>query len=187
MHAVHIDNIISAEFPDPEQDPNLFAVVKRNMIHGPCGNINVNAPCMKDGKCSKHYPRKFIKETQTGQDGYPAYRRRAPQDGGFTAKIKIKGNMEIEVDNKWVVPFSPILSKMFLAHINVEYCNSVKSIKYICKYVNKGSDMAVFGLTNENAADEVSRYMLGRYISSNEAVWRILSFPIRATPISLFT
>jgi hypothetical protein len=49
----------------------------------------------------------------------------------------------------------------------------VKSIKYICKYVNKGSDQAAFTLQ-----DEVKRYEIGRYISSSEAAWRILCFPI---------
>ncbi|RCN50730.1 hypothetical protein ANCCAN_03115 [Ancylostoma caninum] len=78
---------------------------------------------------------------------------------------------EIEVDNRWVVPYSPLLSKMFEAHINVEYCNSVKSIKYICKYVNKGGDMAVFRLENENGAlDEIMQYLMGRYASTNEGV-----------------
>lgn len=67
---------------------------------------------------------------------------------------------------------------MFQAHINVEYCNSVKSIKYVCKYVNKGSDMAVYGISSENTNDEVMQYQLGRYVSSNEAVWRIFGFPI---------
>ena len=67
----------------------------------------------------------------------------------------------------------------YKAHINVMYCNSVKSIKYICKYVNKGSDMAVFGVGNATASiDEIYEYQLGSYISSNEAAWRILSFPI---------
>ncbi|XP_049302040.1 uncharacterized protein LOC125775446 [Bactrocera dorsalis] len=85
--------------------------------------------------------------------------------------------IKITVDNGWVVPYSPILPKAFKAHINVEYCNSVKSIKYICKFVNKGSDMVVFGVA-ENRNDEITQYQMGRYISSNEAVWRILSFPI---------
>ncbi|XP_049308668.1 uncharacterized protein LOC125777626 [Bactrocera dorsalis] len=45
-------------------------------------------------------------------------------------------------------------------------------------YVNKGSDMAVFGVAPENNHDEILQYQMGRYISTNEAVWRILSFPI---------
>ncbi|VDM92856.1 unnamed protein product [Onchocerca ochengi] len=48
-----------------------------------------------------------------------------------------------------------------------------------------GSDMAVFGVQPERSdrnavlhIDEIAQYQAGRYISSNEAVWRILSFPI---------
>ncbi|GFW18545.1 ATP-dependent DNA helicase [Trichonephila clavipes] len=104
--------------------------------------------------------------------------RRSVEDGGKSVILKVR-NIDIEVDNRWIVPHSPLLSKTFKAHINVEYCNSVKSIKYICKYINKGSDMAVFGVGNVAAPlDEINQYQLGRYISSNEAVWRILSFPI---------
>ncbi|XP_059169815.1 uncharacterized protein LOC131951424 [Physella acuta] len=148
------------------------------MIHGPCGAINNTSPCMKDGKCTKRYPRDLHAETITGNDGYPKYRRRATDNGGNVIVLKLH-NKDIDIDNRWIVPYSPLLSKTFKAHINVEYCNSVKSIKYICKYVNKGSDMAVFGVGNPSAPiDEIERYQLGRYISSNEAVWRILSFPI---------
>ena len=178
VQPTQIDDIISAEFPDPNEDPDLHKIVTKNMIHGPCGYLNFHCACMKDGKCSKKYPREMIRETQTGEDGYPRYRRRAPEDGGFTTKIKMHGNIEIEVDNRWVVPYSPLLCKMFQGHINVEYCNSVKSIKYVCKYVNKGTDMAVFGLNSQKTNNEVIQYQLGRYISSNEAVWRILGFPI---------
>ncbi|XP_066428603.1 uncharacterized protein [Eleutherodactylus coqui] len=173
-----IDEVISAEIPDFNIDPGLFEVVTKNMLHGPCGAINNYSPCMKDGKCTKRYPRDLHAETITGNDGYPQYRRRSTEDGGKLITLKVRNN-DIEVDNRWVVPYSPLLSKTFKAHINVEYCNSVKSIKYICKYVNKGSDMAVFGVENASAPiDEIERYQLGRYISSNEAVWRIFSFPI---------
>ena len=92
--------------------------------------------------------------------------------------LKLRGQ-QITVDNRWVMPHSPLLTKTFNAHINVEVCNCVKSIKYICKYLHKGSDQAVFGLEKHGAQrDEVARYEMGRYISSNEAVWRILKFPI---------
>ncbi|GFS92037.1 ATP-dependent DNA helicase [Trichonephila clavipes] len=173
-----IDQIISAEIPDKHIDPYLFDVVTKDMIHGPCGAFNNNSPCMSDKKCTKRYPRKLVFDTITGNDGYPLHRRRSVEDGGKSVVLKVR-NINIEVDNRWIVPYSPLFSKTFKAHINVEYCNSAKSIKYICKYVNKGSDMAVFGIGNVAALlDEINQYQLGRYISSNEAVWRILSFPI---------
>jgi hypothetical protein len=125
-----------------------------------------------------------LHDTETADGRYPLYRRRSPEDAGITTKIKMRISnsiQEIEIDNKWVVPYCPLLSRIFQAHINVAYCNSVKSIKYLCKYVNKGSDQAVFGLERDGTAvDEIKHYQLGRYISSNEAVWRILDFPIHA-------
>ncbi|XP_054091759.1 uncharacterized protein LOC128923523 [Zeugodacus cucurbitae] len=172
-----IDTVISAEIPDQTIDQGLFEVVTKKMIHGPCGDINRNSLCMIDGICSKRFPKQLIAETITGDDGYPQYRRRSTEDNGKSTVIKIK-NQDVEIDNRCIVPYSPMLSKMFNAHINVEYCNSVKLIKYICKYVNKGSYMAVFGVAPENNHDEILQYQMGRYISTNEAVWRILLFPI---------
>ncbi|XP_055584901.1 uncharacterized protein LOC129737764 [Uranotaenia lowii] len=170
-----IDQVISAEIPDRDIDPLLFDIVINNMVHGPCGTLNVNSPCMTDGKCTKRFPKPFVTETISGNDGYPLYRRRSPEDGGRFATISGR----IEIDNRWIVPYSPLLSKTFAAHINVEFCNSVKSIKYITKYVNKGSDMAVVEVRNTSGpSDEIELYQLGRYISSNEAAWRIFSFPI---------
>eukprot|EP00102_Acyrthosiphon_pisum_P016931 XP_008188088.1 PREDICTED: uncharacterized protein LOC100159360 [Acyrthosiphon pisum] len=170
-----IDSIISAEIPDMSTDTLLFDIVTTNMIHGPCGNLNSSSPCMANGKCTKSFPIEFSNDTITNVDGYPIYRRRNTDNGGqsFTKNIK---NVDIDIDNHWVVPYSPLLSKTFNAHINVEFCNSVKSIKYICKYVNKGSDMAVFHIENTNVNappvnnnNEITLYQIGRYISSNEA------------------
>ncbi|XP_073831623.1 uncharacterized protein [Musca autumnalis] len=149
------------------------------MIHGPCGELNPLSPCMSDGKCTKGFPKKFTNDTVSDVDGYPIYRRRSPDAGGHSTTNCV----DIDIDDRWVVPYSPLLSKTFNAHINVELCSSVKSIKYICKYVNKGSDMAAFRVQNANAHpvntnDEIAIYQIGRYISSNEAVWRIFGFPI---------
>ena len=77
--------------------------------------------------------------------------------------MKVKGK-DVVVDNRWIVPYCPLLSKTFSTHCNVEYCNSIKSIKYVCKYVNKGSDMAVFGIADPNANDEVMKFQLRRYV-----------------------
>jgi PIF1-like helicase/Helitron helicase-like domain at N-terminus len=187
LHSTQVDSIISAELPDPKKDPVLFKIIESNMIHGPCGSLNRESPCMSDGHCTKRYPRQLLLETQTGEDGYPLYRRRKPEDGGFTC-TKIVGRNEVVLDNSWVVPYCPLLSRIFDGHINVEYCNSVKSIKYICKYIHKGSDQAVVALEDaagegpanqqRNEHDEISKYQTGRYVSSNEAVWRLLNFPV---------
>ena len=155
IHANQLDSIISAELPNPENDRDLYEIVKKIMIHGPCGAINPTSPCMKNGKCVKRYPRKLAKDTQAGVDGYLLYRRRRPEDGGFTARIKVKKDYYVEIDNRWIVPHCPLLCKAFDAHINVEYCSSIKSIKYVCKYVNKGSDAVMFFLGNQDINDEV--------------------------------
>jgi hypothetical protein len=64
------------------------------MIHGPRGELNIRSPCMNNRKCSKKYPHKLVKDTQTGDDGYPTYRRRLPDDGGYTAILKVRGQKE---------------------------------------------------------------------------------------------
>lgn len=172
-----IDDIISAEIPDPQTDPELYDVVTSNMVHGPCREHNPESPCMIANNCTKRFPRPLLAETISGNDGYPLYRRRSTNDNGRSFVLKVKGK-DVLVDNRWIVPYNPLLSKTFQTHINVEYCNSIKSIKYVCKYINKGSDMAVFGIVEPDANDEVTRYQLGRYVSCNEAIWRIFSFPI---------
>jgi hypothetical protein len=76
---------------------------------------------MQDRKCTKKYPRELGQETITGDDGYPLYRRRKPGDGGHTVILKLGNNnhnREIEIDNRWVVPYTPLLSKMFKAHLS---------------------------------------------------------------------
>jgi len=110
-----IDKFVCAEIPNPDVDPLLYEIVKANMIHGPCGLLNKNSPCMKEDACSKRYLVTLIQETQRGEYGYPKYRRRSTNDGGFTLSIK-----SIDLDNRWVVPYNPVLLRTFSAHINVE-------------------------------------------------------------------
>ena len=70
------DKIVSAELLDPEENPILFGVIRRSMIHGPCGLLKSSAPCMRNGSCSKHFPKRFSHITTSTKDGYPLYRRR---------------------------------------------------------------------------------------------------------------
>ncbi|GFT56717.1 ATP-dependent DNA helicase [Nephila pilipes] len=91
-----INEVVRAELSDHDQDPTLHEIIKSTMIN--CGVINFSSQYMLGGVCTKRYLRPFLKETQTGEDGYPQYRRRSPEDGRIA--VKINGN---DIDNQWVI------------------------------------------------------------------------------------
>jgi len=70
-----VDDIVSAQIPDPVTQPLLYETVTKNMVHGPCGPGKPSARCMVNNVCSKHYPKTFREETLYGDDGYPEYAR----------------------------------------------------------------------------------------------------------------
>ena len=67
--AAFVDQFISVELPDPSEDPLGFVLVQEFMMHGPCGELNPNCPCMKDGKCSKRFSKSFQDQTTFDADG----------------------------------------------------------------------------------------------------------------------
>ena len=114
--ASDVDSIVSAQIPDPVENPVLYNIVTQSMVHGPCGNEKPDAKCMVDGHCSKHFRKEFCENTQFGDDGYPKYAR--PNNG----RSFVKGGFEY--DNRDVVPYNPYLSAKYNCHINVEICKS---------------------------------------------------------------
>ncbi|ETV70227.1 hypothetical protein H257_14254 [Aphanomyces astaci] len=72
----------------------------------------------KIGKCKKGFPQPLQATTTEGVDGYAKYRRDTAAD-------------------QYCVPHNPYLVH---SHINVEVCTSIKAVKYLYKYVYKGSD-----------------------------------------------
>lgn len=74
----------------------------------------------------------------------------------------------------------------------MEICNSIGAVKYLYKYVFKGSDKIEFSLqnlnnTNNNAPkedihknDEIHKFQEARYVSASESVWRIHNFNTNA-------
>jgi len=68
-----IDRIISAEIPDKDEHPRLYAIVKSCMIHGPCGQLRPESVCMENNVCTKDYPKELCDSTIESVDGYPKY------------------------------------------------------------------------------------------------------------------
>ncbi|KAI9121435.1 hypothetical protein K1719_008468 [Acacia pycnantha] len=146
-------------------------------LHGSCGQSSRNAPCMKDGKCSKYFPKRYNAHTILDEKGYPTYRRR--NDGRTVSRKGVK------LDNRFVVPYIARLLKLFCGHLNIEKTNQLRAIKYLFKYISKGNDRVIAGIYNNNDSlgsqqsfDEVSHYLNCRYVSSCEALWRIFGFEI---------
>ncbi|KAK9666496.1 hypothetical protein RND81_14G188700 [Saponaria officinalis] len=106
---------------------------------------------------NKKFPKSFNEETIIDNNGYPVYRRRE--------------------NARHIVPYNPGLLLMFDAHINVEWCNTARAIKYLFKYILKGPDKATAVITGDKE-DEINSYLDCRYLSACEAVWRIFEFEI---------
>ena len=45
------DKYVCVELPDKEKNPELYELVKKHMMHKPCGELNMNNPCMVKEKC----------------------------------------------------------------------------------------------------------------------------------------
>ncbi|KAH1189724.1 hypothetical protein GmHk_20G057444 [Glycine max] len=157
-----IDHIISVEIPSHENDPELYTLDQNHMVHGPCGILQSKSPCMKEGKCSRFYPKMFHPQTVLDSNGYPIYHRR--NDGRTISKngviidnryiVPYNGypiyhrrndgrtisKNGVIIDNRYIVPYNAKLLRKYQAHINIEWCNQNTSIKYLFKYINKGYD-----------------------------------------------
>jgi hypothetical protein len=89
---------------------------------------------MEAGECTKRYPKPFCEETTVAEDGYSLYRRRNDPQTAFHKMVR---GTRVDVDNRWVVPYSPYLTRRYRAHINVEVCSSIKVIKYLIFRINR--------------------------------------------------
>ncbi|XP_057778382.1 uncharacterized protein LOC130997139 [Salvia miltiorrhiza] len=166
-----IDKFVSAELPDEENNSELFELVKKHMMHGPCGEKNLNNPCMVKGKCKCHYPRPYCESTQQGKDGYPIYRRRK---NGSIVRVR-----NADLDNQWVVPYNAHLLSRYNCHINVEVCSGITAVKYLYKYIYKGHDRVAVHITQDDEprqVDEIKQFQDARWVSAQEAMWRICEF-----------
>lgn len=137
-----LDSFISAELPDRDaspEDAELYDLVGAHMLHGPCGPAFPDCPCMKNARCTKWYRKAFAERTTIRRNGWAEYRRR---NDGRTFEKRVAGGGTVVMDNQDVVPHNPTLLRKYRCHINVEHCASIKSLKYLFKYVYKGHDRA---------------------------------------------
>ena len=98
----------------------------------------------------------FVETTNINVDGYPMYKRR--NDG---RTVTVRG---CTLDNRWVVPYNKLLCLRYGSHINLEACMSIKSVKYLFKYVYKGHDCIDLELAEKYNHDEIKTFLDARYV-----------------------
>ena len=137
-----VDRIISAEIPDPDEDPEYYELVTRLQMHGPC---TPEKPCMATGRCNKGFPKPFRETTFLEKGKYPQYRRR---DNGRSITRTYKGVTYV-LTNQHVVPHNPYLLKYFKSHMCIEICALLYVIAYAMDYLMKGNDKAAVRMTGD--------------------------------------
>ena len=100
-----------------------FDIVMQHNVHGPCGLGVPSAQCMnEDGQCTKEFLKAFSVTMVVESGRYTDNRRR---NG-----IKYGSGIH-NLNNQWVVPSNPYLSKKYNCPINVEACMSVNEVNLL--------------------------------------------------------
>jgi hypothetical protein len=80
--------------------------------------------------------------------------------------------------------YNPCLLRTFNCHINVDSYGSIKSVKYLFKYIYKRHDRASVVMRKTDKADEkgnideIKQYRDARWVTPPEALWRIYGFDL---------
>ncbi|OWY97751.1 Helitron helicase [Phytophthora megakarya] len=133
------------------------------------------------------YPKPLVEVSRANVDGYAEVQRCRRPPGKQKFKTREYDNA---MTNQWVVPYNPYLSQKYNCHINIEKCTGITVVKYMYKYVYKGSDKAMFTIESvENDREggtrvrvepnEIIRYLNARYISPVEACIRLLDYVVQ--------
>ncbi|GJW89800.1 hypothetical protein Tco_0167353 [Tanacetum coccineum] len=92
---------------------------------------------------------------------------------------------------------APTAVQAFYAHINVEYCGWTMLIKYMFKYISKGTDRVVAHISRNTAntlvstsrpqvvVDEIKNFLDVRYIIPHEACLMIFEFEIHYRELAI--
>ncbi|XP_076957174.1 uncharacterized protein LOC143632575 [Bidens hawaiensis] len=135
-HKIHnpkcIDNFISAEIPNKNEDPELYSLVSDHMMHGPCGVTHPKCSCMVDNSCSKNFPKKLQNETSIDSNGFPVYRIR--DLGNVVVKSGVRGPKCFEdirtVDGEVCATYRDACYKRGLLDDDNEYIEAIEEASH---------------------------------------------------------
>ena len=60
IHASQIDSFLSAEIPNKLIDPELYEIIIKQMIHGPCGRMKHELSVHEEWQMYKTFPKRIL-------------------------------------------------------------------------------------------------------------------------------
>ncbi|XP_071718552.1 ATP-dependent DNA helicase RRM3-like [Rutidosis leptorrhynchoides] len=145
-----IDDLISAEIPNEEHDPEGSKAITEFMLHGPCGRKHKDSPCMIDNQCSKHFPKPYYAETTIDEDGYANYSRRNNgvnvNKGPDRATIVIQENI-LPTHNKSDIPEKIIDIDEIKNYLDYRYLSPCETVWRLFSYYIHFSKTSIIKLS----------------------------------------
>ena len=147
------------------------------MLHSPCSSYNLDTLCMaakaarESQTYSKQFPKLFNLVIVIYKDSYLEY---VYQDNRQKLLVKVY-YQEVKLDNSQVMLYNLWLLYKYNTYINIKICASVQAVKYINKYIYKGTNCAILTVKTQ---DKVKQYLQGYYVSLLEALQQLFKFTI---------
>jgi hypothetical protein len=155
-------NVIRADMPDPNLEPELYELVKKHQVHkcdSRCGG-----PAPSGSQCKKGFPQPYSNTTHEDPNSLRYIYRRTKED------------------DLYVVPYHAPTLFLWNGHINFQYVTTHQFAKYMTKYVTKSEVTEYFDITE---ADAFRKHVLARRLGSMELMILLLGYSICRSSIAV--
>ena len=155
-------NIIRADMPDPDLEPELYELVKKHQIHT-CDS-RCKGPAPPGSRCKKGFPQPYSDTTYEDKNSLRYIYRRTKEE------------------DLYIVPYHAPTLLLWNGHVNFQYVTTKQFAKYMTKYVTKSEPTEYFDLRE---ADAFRKHILARRLGSMELMILLLGYSICRSSIAV--
>ena len=155
-------NVIRADMPDPNLEPELYELVKKHQIHT-C-DLRCGGPAPSGSRCKKGFPQPYSNTTHEDPNSLRYIYRRTKEE------------------DLYVIPYHAPTLFIWNGHINFQYVTTRQFAKYMTKYVTKSEPTEYFDI---HEADAFRKHILARRLGSMELMILLLGYSICRSSIAV--
>ncbi|GBC38079.1 PIF1-like helicase domain-containing protein [Rhizophagus irregularis DAOM 181602=DAOM 197198] len=155
-------NVIRADMPDPNSEPELYELVKKHQIHtcdSRCGG-----PAPSGSRCKKGFPQPYSDTTHEDPNSLRYIYHRTKEE------------------DLYVIPYHAPTLFLWNGHINFQYVTTHQFAKYMTKYVTKSEPSEYFDISEPDA---FRKHILARRLGSMELMILLLGYSICRSSIAV--